>query len=185
MTFFRKLYHQTRQILNIDPTNNDSDLLKSTTSHLAQDIQKQFPQLMDRQCSHWAGITGLLCRVAFVDLKITAQEKQQLVKCLDHLLGSENAFATRALAEMGISHMQAWAGIEYHLYCDYLKNSLSIEEKRKLIDALFILAGSDGNADNQESEEIKTISRGLLLEDKEYYLSRARNKELIGALRSE
>ena len=49
---------------------------------------------------------------------------------------------------------------------------------------LFSVAASDGNADNLESEEIRTISKGLGLEHKHFVAARMSVKEYLGSLKN-
>ncbi len=182
VTFFNKI----KQIFSLDTNNPDnSDNMRQATTRLARELQLEFPDLTLRQCTIWASYCGLFCRVAFMDVNVSKNEATSIHKMLHDLLGPNYALVAESLGKKGIADMKTWVGIDGHLYCDNLKNEISLDEKINLINQLFKIAGSDGIAENQETQEIKLITQGLLLDDKEYYAARARNKEFLGALKKD
>jgi uncharacterized tellurite resistance protein B-like protein len=53
------------------------------------------------------------------------------------------------------------------------RDSTTPEQKLGLLHCLFAVAAADGSITGNEEEEIRTISRGLLLEDRDYLAVRS------------
>ena len=75
--------------------------------------------------------------------------------------------------------------MEDHKYTDPLNDMLTNEQRYKVLEGLFALAASDGNAEQLESEEIRIISKGLLLEHKHFISARATVLNSLGALKKD
>ena len=87
------------------------------------------------------------------------------------------------LANMAITHIKDMAGLDNHLYVHPLREILSQDERYKVLQSLFLVAASDGNVDNLESEEIRIICKGLELSNQHFTVARAEVAKYIGALK--
>ena len=160
--------------------NNDANLSDSGT--LEKVIRENFPLSKDNQIIEFTCLSGLLCRVAFVDLDISPKEVDSIKSILQNELELTEQDAQK-ITEISIKQTKVLSGIENHRYTEPLCQVLDKIERFKILKLLFLVAASDGNADNAECEEIRIISKGLKLEQKHYAAARASVKEYLGSLK--
>ncbi|MFT6604717.1 MAG: putative tellurite resistance protein B-like protein, partial [Bacteriovoracaceae bacterium] len=89
-----------------------------------------------------------------------------------------------AIVAVSIDEIKDLSGLENHKYCPPLVEILEKDQRYGLLESLFQIAASDGNVEDNESEEIRLITTGLNLEHKHYISARATVLEFLGALRS-
>ena len=146
-------------------------------------LKESFPELEDEKLAEIACISGLLARVAFVDLNIEDNEKENIKKSLTKWLIVNEEFADK-ITNITCSETEALAGTENHQYTQFLKSNLDEKKRYQILEMLFSVAASDGNADNAESEEIRIITKGLGLEHKHFVSARITVKEFLGSLKA-
>jgi uncharacterized tellurite resistance protein B-like protein len=150
---------------------------------LESKLKAEFSQEEDTKLAEIACISGLLARVAFVDLNIDESEKTNIQQSLKKWLSVSDDFAQK-LTKITCTEIQALAGTENHQYTNFLKENMSETKRYQVLEMLFSVAASDGNADNAESEEIRIITKGLGLEHKHFVSARISVKEYLGSLKS-
>ena len=123
-----------------------------------------------------------MARVAFVDLNIDENEQESIKNALIKWLALDQQLAEK-VTSLTIQETKELAGRENHRYTQPLKENLSTDDRYKVLELLFSVAASDGNADNLESEEIRTISQGLGLEHQHFISARASVKDFLGSLK--
>jgi uncharacterized tellurite resistance protein B-like protein len=160
--------------------SSESNLPNSGT--LEKIIRENFPESKDKQIIEFTCLSGLLCRVAFVDLNISTDEVSSIKEILKQEL-KINALDADKITEISITQTKVLSGIENHRYTEPLCQYLDKMERFKILKLLFLVAASDGNADNAECEEIRVISKGLKLEQQHYAAARASVKEYLGSLK--
>jgi len=152
------------------------------TSRLHQKVSELLPDQSDEQLLKIACLSGLMARIAYNDLVIDDNERQIILNSLKEWTNLNNEEA-KAIADLCLSEVKDLAGVENHLYCLPLRETLSLEERYNVIVSLFAVAAADGTVENSESEEIRNINHGLLLEHKHFISARSTVLEKIGALR--
>ena len=145
-------------------------------------LEKTSPELNQEDTIKFTCISGLLCRVAYADMEVTVDESKEIISILKNELGVSQVIAEK-ITNLSLEQTKELSGIENHRYTGPLCESLSREERYQLLKSLFLIAASDGNADNLECEEIRIISKGLKLEQKHYAAARASVKDFLGSLR--
>ena len=153
----------------------DKSSLKTQISHL-------IPEATEDKQMEIACFCGLFARVVFVDLKADISEvssMEQVLKSLTNLSPGE----IKTIVTVSLDHSKELAGLENQVYTLHLRKTLDNEQKYHLLECLFAIAASDGEASNQESEEIRAISIGLGLDQQHYIAARATVKEKLGALK--
>lgn len=149
---------------------------------LFKELSKTFPDLEEKELVIASCISGLLARVAYVDFHLDPKEVEEmdnLIQGFDFNLNIDSA----VLANMAITHIKDMAGLDNHLYVHPLREILSQDERYKVLQSLFLVAASDGNVDNLESEEIRIICKGLELSNQHFTVARAEVAKYIGALK--
>lgn len=154
---------------------------KKNICSLRQKIITHFPNLEENRQILLASISGLCARVAYVDFEVCPKEikaiEAALVKWMD--LSSEEA---TFIAELAINEVKELAGLDTRNYCTALNDLLDNNQKLHILETLFQISAADGNVEQHESEEIRIISKGLLLEQKHFIAARATVAKYIGAL---
>ncbi len=103
---------------------------------------------------------GLLARVAYVDREVTDGEYQQIVQTLQQTWGLLPA-AAGVVAQVAVSEIGK--DLDYYRLTRQFFESTAEDERVRFLDALFAVTIGDGHASEEEIEEIRTISHGLLL----------------------
>ena len=159
-----------------------SKSIENSQSGLYEKIKSVLPDADENALVEVACIAGLLARVAFVDMKIHEKEKEHIRQVLtDWTEFSEREI--NAISNMAINEVRELVGKENHLYVHHLKPLLDKTQRFQVLRALFAMAASDGEVDNYESEEIRTIGKGLDLFNQEFLAARAEVADKLKALR--
>jgi len=152
------------------------------TSRLHEKIKKYFPDKDEQFHIKTACLSGLMARIAFADLKIDLSEQEVIKKSLHKWMSMTEEEAS-LVSKVCVEEIRDLAGNENHLYCLPLRESLAVTERYKIIETLFAVAAADGSVDNKESEEIRNINNGLLLEPKHFSAARATVLEYLASLK--
>ena len=162
--------------------NNSST---SQSGSLERKLKAKFPSIGENMLAEIACMAGLLGRVAFVDLNIDDSEKKEyFTKPSEKWLEIDESLSQK-ITKVTCDEIELLAGTENHQYTQYLKDNLDTTKRYKILEMLFSVAASDGNADNLESEEIRVISKGLGLEHKHFVAARIGVKEYLGSLKAD
>ena len=156
---------------------------KEEVSGLRQKIIAHFPDMDENRQIMLASISGLCARVAFVDFEVCLSETKAIEAALTkwmELNKEESIF----ISELAISEVKELAGLDNRGYCTALNDLLDNTQKLHILETLFQISAADGKVEQNESEEIRIISKGLLLEQKHFIAARATVAKYIGALKS-
>lgn len=159
--------------------NNESD---QSATQLEAVMREKFAHLGDEKLKNYACIAGLLARVAYSDLKIEKSEIENSSRVLheSYHLSLEDA---KELAILAMEHVKTFIDRDNQVYTRHLSEHLDQEQKYNLLVALFEVCAADGNVENLESEEIRLISKGLLLDNDVFRAARATVLSHLGASR--
>lgn len=152
------------------------------SSRLHEKTAAHFPDKDENFQVKAACLSGLMARIAFADLKIEESEKETIVSALAQGMNLSQEEA-KTLTDLCLEEVKDLAGVENHLYCLPLRESLSEQERYQILVTLFKVAAADGNVENLEGEEIRNISKGLLLEHKHFISARSTVLEYLGSLK--
>ena len=135
-------------------------------------ISQQLDSMDPGEARHLSLFAFLLARVANVDLVVApaeVKEMERMVMTHGNLSPSQAAMVieiARATQKMlGPTH-------NFVAIRDF-RDASSHEQKVGLLHCLFAVAAADGVVTGPEEEEIRTISRGLLLDDQDYLAVRS------------
>ncbi len=135
-------------------------------------ISQQLDSMDPGEARHLSLFAFLLARVANVDLVVApaeVKEMERMVMTHGNLSPSQAAMVieiARATQKMlGPTH-------NFVAIRDF-RDAASHEQKLGLLHCLFAVAAADGVVTGPEEEEIRTISRGLLLDDQDYLAVRS------------
>lgn len=145
-------------------------------------LEKQLPGQIDSDYIKLACISGLMTRVANVDLQIDAQEEVAMQKALASW-SPLNAHEIKSVIHLAKNHSEQLSGLENHMFCSPLIDLLSSDERYKLLTTLFAIAASSEGVSNYESEEIRQITKALALSHQHFISARATVLEALNALK--
>ena len=117
-----------------------------------------------------------------MDLNISTDETGSIKNILKTELEINDTDAEK-ITNISIQQTKVLSGIENHRYTEPLCQIMEKTDRFKILKLLFLVAASDGNADNAECEEIRVISKGLKLEQQHYAAARASVKDFLGSLK--
>jgi uncharacterized tellurite resistance protein B-like protein len=156
---------------------------KKSICSLRQKIIDRFPNDDENRQILLASISGLCARVAYIDFEVCLKETKAISDALIKWMELDVEEA-EFVANLAISEVKELAGLDNRNYCTALNDILDNNQKLHLLETLFQISAADGHVEQNESEEIRIISKGLLLEQKHFIAARATVAEYIGALRS-
>ncbi len=116
---------------------------------------------------HLALFAYLLARVADVDLEVGEAETREMER-LAETHGRLGPAQACLVVELARAENEARGPTHDFLAARAFRDLADEEEKRSLLHCLFAVAASDGSISGREEEEIRTISRALLLPDADY-----------------
>lgn len=156
---------------------------KKNLSRLHDKLEALFPQDDEEDIVQMTCMAGLLARVAYCDLHLDQNEIKRMKELLKQFtfLDAEHA---EKVVQTAVEDIKDLSGLENHKYCPPLNDLLDTHQRYQLLESLFAVAASDGEVTSKESEEIRNISNGLLLEHKHFISARATVLKQLGVLKS-
>jgi uncharacterized tellurite resistance protein B-like protein len=129
------------------------------------------PQIPDSELRKLSLAGGLLARIAYVDREVTAGELQQIEQALQQTWGI-TATAAAVVAEVAVSAISK--DLDYFRLSREFFEATTEDERVRFLDALFAITIGDGHATEEEIEEIRVISNGLLLSHDQFIAAKLR-----------
>ena len=101
---------------------------------------------------------GLMARIAKVDRAVTEAEMSQMAAAIERYwnLSAENALF---VANVAVSSLDV--NYDYYRMTREFATMTTAEERQRFLVALFRVAAADGEISFDETEEIRTISKGI------------------------
>lgn len=155
----------------------------SIKSGLYYKIKELLPTQSEEELIKFACLAGLLARIAYMDYRIDKAEKKHMKKVLIEWAKVSEADAEK-MVTLSLSEIKELSGLENHLYCHPLNEVCDISQKNDILKCLFALAASDNSVSELESEEIRLISKGLLLDQKDFVAAKLTVIDKLNALKN-
>ena len=155
---------------------------KELANELDTELGKLFPDADEGKRLTIACISGLMAKVAWCDLNVHGNEVEHMKKSLAQWTELPQKDID-VIVMVALEHVKELAGVESYRYTEFLAERFDIGKRFGLLKALFSLAASDGTVAEREAEEIRIISKGLLLEPKHFLAAKATILEYLGSLR--
>jgi uncharacterized tellurite resistance protein B-like protein len=135
-------------------------------------ISQQLDSMDPAEARHLALFAFLLARVAHVDMVTESAEIAEMER-LVATHGGLSASQAAMVIEVARATHKLLGPTHNFLATREFRDATTPEQKLGLLHCLFAVAAADGSITGDEEEEIRTISRGLLLEDREYLAVRS------------
>ena len=153
-----------------------------TAGYLAT-IREHLDALHEKRAEFVAAFAGLLVRVAHADDEISDAERTVLHDLIAANVGLSDA-ESAAIAEIAIHQATGLAGIEYAYLTNAMNEHASEDDKKHLIDCLYAIATADSSVSIVEDDEIRQVSRALLLTHDQFIAIRTRYKEQLEVIQA-
>jgi uncharacterized tellurite resistance protein B-like protein len=155
---------------------------KTFINSLHEKFHQHFPNASEEKLVIMSCLAGLMARVAYIDFEVQDIERTNMELALKHWMELKDDEA-KVLADIAITEMKALSGLDTRKFCTPLVDLLNVNERFKVLEALFQVAAADGDVDNAESNEISYISKSLVLENKYFLSARAQVKDFLTSLK--
>ena len=108
---------------------------------------------------------GLMARIAKVDRIVSDEEKQAMIQKIEEhwQLGHESAVF---VADVAVSSLDVT--YDYYRMTREFATSTTVEERRRFLVVLFLIASADGSVSFEETEEIRLVSHGINLTHQDF-----------------
>jgi uncharacterized tellurite resistance protein B-like protein len=146
-------------------------------------IRAHLEALPEKRAEFVAAFAGLLVRVAHADDDISAAERSRLHDLIAAHAGLSAAEST-VVAEIAVHQATHLAGIDYASLTNAFNELATEGDKESLIDCLYAVATADQSASVVEDEEIRKVSRALLLTHEQFIAVRTRYKEQLAVIQA-
>ncbi len=158
------------------------DRARSTpgTDSLAERIRRRCSSLSADRAEIAACYAGLLLRVAHADVHLSEEERSALPRLLVERIGVAKDEAA-LIAEITENARQL-GDLDYSQLTRKLNEIARPEEKVALLDCLYAVATADDSISVVEDEEIRAVSRALLLHHAQFIEVRSRYKNKLAVL---
>ena len=133
-------------------------------------IQSRLTSLGEDRARHVAAFAVVLARAARADLRVSAEETDRMREIVERVggLDAEHAGLVVDLASSG-----ALGGADEYLASRQLRQTTQVDERRRVLDALFAVAAADDSISLAEEEEIREVANELGLSHEDYVAARA------------
>jgi uncharacterized tellurite resistance protein B-like protein len=135
-------------------------------------ISQQLDSMEPAEARHLALFAFLLARVAQVDMVTEPAEIAEMERLVATHGGLSPSQAAMVI-EVARATQKLLGPTHNFVATREFRDSATDEQKLGLLHCLFAVAAADGTVTGDEEEEIRTISRGLLLEDRDYLAVRS------------
>jgi uncharacterized tellurite resistance protein B-like protein len=118
---------------------------------------------------------GLMARIAKVDEVVSESEFEAMVQIIADIWEVDEETAT-FMANVAVSSLDVT--YDYYRMTREFATSTTLEERRKFLIALFLIAGADDGVSFDETEEIRLVQQGLNITHEEFINAKLQAKEL-------
>jgi len=152
-------------------------------NRVAAAIREQLGRFPSARAEFVAAFAGLLVRVAYADLELSAPERKRLPEILATHAGLTSDEAG-VVADVVVAQATALSGIDYAALTGAFNEVASEDDKKRLVDCLYAIATADDTVTVPEDEEIRKVAQALLLSHSEFITIRSRYKEQLEVIRA-
>lgn len=134
-------------------------------------------EISDQEMRRLGLAGGLMARIAKVDQDVSESEMEAMVDILTDTwqLGRDAAVfvANVAVSSLDVTY-------DYYRMTREFATSTSLEERKRFLVALFLIAGADEDVSFDETEEIRLVARGINVSHQDFIGAKLQAKEIRG-----
>lgn len=144
-------------------------------------VERELEHLPADRARNLAAMALLLGRVAHADETVTGEERERMKKILAADLHLDEQQA-EAVADLALEKTLCLS-MDRHLVLQHVRERVDHDERRDLVRSLFHLAAVH-DISSQESEEIRLITKGMLLTHPDYIALRSEFRDHLTLLKN-
>ncbi len=129
------------------------------------DVDQAQLEIPDSELRKLCAASGLMAQIAYADDEIAEEEFDVICQSLQRMWGLSAHCAT-LVAEIAIS--EVGAGMDLHRLAREFFEATNQEERRRFIEVLFAVADAHDGTSHEEIEEVRRISKSLLVSHREF-----------------
>ncbi len=145
-------------------------------------ITQELDQLPPEEARFIASFSYILGRVANADLDISKDETESMERIVEEQTGLPMKQAV-IVVQMAKSQNRLFGGTENYLVTKEFNRIATAKQKLALLNCLFAVSSSDEHISVREDNEIRQISRELLLEHRDFIRARSRYRDYLAVLK--
>lgn len=153
-----------------------------TETETVRRIASRLERLPPDRARFLAAFAYVLARVANADLRITETETGEMLRLVKGVAGLSDEEAALAV-EIAKSQARLLGGTENYVVTREFRRLASREERTRLLQCLYSVAGADGTISSAESAEIAAIADELGFTRAEVNALRAAHRDKLSELR--
>ena len=170
------------KILGVNKAHDDSTPSGSAETDTVRRIIRTLEGMDRGQARYTASFAFILSRVAHADLKISEEETAAMEKIVREVGGMPEEQAI-LVVHMAKIQSQLFGGTDNFLVTREFNRIATPEQKIALLECLFGVASADGSVSTVESNEVRRISKELLLDHSDYVAARSAYREYLAVLK--
>ena len=170
------------QLLGIQSESEKRDVSREDST-LAREIRQKLGRLPPERLRFLAAFGGLLGCVANRDGVISDEEEtriREVLKTVSLLSAAEADIVARIVHEQ----TKALVGLENHMYAREINELADPEDKIEVVSSLFAIAAADDEISPEENEELRRITKALLLTHRDFIIIRSRYRDKLSVLKN-
>lgn len=154
---------------------------EASQTEAIRQITEELEHLEPDKARYVAKFAYILSRVANSDMHISEEETQEMERIVQEIGGLPEEQAI-VVVHMARTRNLVFGGTDNFLVTREFNRVASEEQKIRLIECLFAVAAAEGGVTTVEDNEIRQISKELLLEHRQYIAVRLRYKKDLSVL---
>ncbi len=155
---------------------------QAAQTEAVRQITKELEDLPPDKARYVAKFAYILSRVANADLNISHAETQVMERVIEDV-GMLPEEQTVVVVHAAKTRNLVFGGTDNFLVTREFNGVANREEKLRLLDCLFAVSAADHKITNAEDNEIRQISKELLLEHRDYIAVRMRYRGHLAVLK--
>lgn len=168
------------KFLGIEEKASSSAQAASNTDAIRQ-ITRKLENLDAEKASYVAKFAYILSRVANADMSISEEETREMERIVREVGGLPEEQAI-VVVHMAKTRNLVFGGTDNFLVTRAFNETATRDQKLRLLDCLFAVATDEGIS-TVEDNEIRQISKELMLDHRDYIAVRLRHKEDLSVLK--
>lgn len=145
-------------------------------------ITRELEDLPPDKARYVAKFAYILSRVARADLEISAAETEEMERIVRDVGGLPPEQAV-VVVHAAKTRSLVFGGTDNYLVTREFHRVATLEEKLRLLDCLFAVSAAGSSITTVEDNEIRQISRELLIEHRDYIAIRSRYRDHLAVLK--
>ena len=145
-------------------------------------ITEELEHLEPDRARYVAKFAYILSRVAHADLDVSEEETKDMERIVQEVGGLPEEQAI-VVVHMARTRNLVFGGTDNFLVTRAFNEVAGREQKMRLLDCLFAVSAAEGHISTVEDNEVRQISKELMLEHRDYIAIRLRYRDALGVLK--